>query len=167
MVSLKDYAKESGVTYEAVRQQVKRYSADLEGHIHQQGRTQYLDDAGVAILDSHRAQRPMVIYEADYDRELRQKEQEVKILNEELKEAYKEQAQLLRQIGELQGAQARLEAAETAQKALIEARDDFKALAEKKDEEAARAWQEANMLRNELDEIKSMPFWKRLFWKGE
>lgn len=185
MVSLKDYARETGVTYEAVRQQVKRYQNDLEGHIHQQGRTQYLDDAGVAILDSHRSPKPLVVSDGGLVRRNEELEAENKTLREELTESYKEQNQLLRQLGEMQGVQARLDAAETARLALAEARDEFKALADQRAEEAEQARQEADRLRAdlerqieeeraareaaeaELDEIRRMPFLKRLFWKGE
>ena len=57
MISIKDYAKNKGVSYEAVRKQVNRYKDELDGHIHKQNRTQYLDDEAVTFLDSKRAER--------------------------------------------------------------------------------------------------------------
>ena len=39
MISLKDYAKNKGVSYEAVRKQVSRYREELEGHIQKVNRT--------------------------------------------------------------------------------------------------------------------------------
>lgn len=42
MISLKDYAKNKNVSYEAVRKQVNRYKTELEGHIHKVNRTQYM-----------------------------------------------------------------------------------------------------------------------------
>lgn len=44
MVSIRDYAKMNNVSYEAIRQQVKRYEDELNGHIIKQNRTQFLDD---------------------------------------------------------------------------------------------------------------------------
>ena len=54
MVSLKEYAKNKGVSYEAVRKQVNRYKDELKGHISKVNRTQYLDEEAVAFLDSKR-----------------------------------------------------------------------------------------------------------------
>lgn len=163
MISLKDYAKECGVTYEAVRQQVKRYQTDLEGHIHRQGKTQYLDDAAVAILDSHRSEKPMVVYEAGYDRLAAENEE----LKRKLEQARDKIIDVQDRLLIAEGAQARLEAAEVQQKLLMEARDDYKA-------EAVRARAEAEQLRNELEAakarelaLKSRGFFARLLRKGE
>lgn len=81
MVSIKDYAHQKGVSYEAVRKQVKRYEKELEGHIHKQGRTQFLDDEAVAILDERRAQNPIVIYEQGKDDELERLREENQLLH--------------------------------------------------------------------------------------
>lgn len=70
MITLKDYAKEHNISYEAVRRSVNRYKEDLEGHIHIEGRTQYLDDAAVEFLDTKRQQNPIVIVNQDKDEEL-------------------------------------------------------------------------------------------------
>lgn len=80
MVSLRDYAKQKCVSYEAVRKQVKRYSKDLEGHIQKNGRTQFLDDEAVAFLDSKRQENPVVLLQADKDEELERLRNENKAL---------------------------------------------------------------------------------------
>ena len=54
MITIRDYAKENNVSYEAIRKQIKRYEDELNGHIIKQNRTQFLDDIAVAILDQHR-----------------------------------------------------------------------------------------------------------------
>ena len=54
MITLRDYANQKGISYEAVRRQLKRYSSELEGHITKQGRTRFLDDEAVAFLEEHR-----------------------------------------------------------------------------------------------------------------
>ena len=50
LISIKDYAKNNRISYEAVRQQVKRYSAELAGHIVKDGRQQFLDEEAVLFL---------------------------------------------------------------------------------------------------------------------
>lgn len=80
MITIKDYAKNNGVTYEAVRKQVNRYKNELEGHISKVGRTQYLDDEAVAFLDSKRAENPVVIIQADKDEEIQRLHDENKAL---------------------------------------------------------------------------------------
>lgn len=54
MLSLKEYAKSRNISYEAVRQSIKRHSGELTEHVTKQGRTQFLDDIGVSILDKYR-----------------------------------------------------------------------------------------------------------------
>ena len=70
MQKIRDYAKNNGVSYEAVRKQVKRYEKELEGHIVKQGKTQYLDEYAVNFLDERRASNPVIILQADKDEEI-------------------------------------------------------------------------------------------------
>ena len=80
MISLKDYAKNKNVSYEAVRKQVKRYKTELEGHIHKVNRTQYLDDEAVAFLDSKRTESPVILLQMDKDEEIQRLSDENKAL---------------------------------------------------------------------------------------
>lgn len=80
MISIKDYAKQKGVSYEAVRKQVNRYKDELTGHIHKQNRTQYLDDEAVAFLDSKRAESPVILLQMDKDEEIQRLSNENKAL---------------------------------------------------------------------------------------
>lgn len=80
MISLKDYAADSGVSYEAVRRQIKRYEKELEGHIHKEGRTQFLDDEAVAFLEAHRAKTPIAVYDKSRDEELERLREENQLL---------------------------------------------------------------------------------------
>lgn len=80
MISIKDYAKEKGVSYEAIRQSVDRYKDELEGHVIKQGKTRYLDDVATAILDSKRAGNPVVIVNEDKDERIAALEKENKAL---------------------------------------------------------------------------------------
>lgn len=80
MISLKDLAKKNSVTYEAVRQQVKRYAAELKEHIHVEGRTQYLDDYAVEFLEGKRQSNPIIVYETNKDEEIEHLRNENKAL---------------------------------------------------------------------------------------
>jgi len=80
VVSLKEYAKNKGVSYEAVRKQVNRYKDELKGHISKVNRTQYLDEEAVAFLDSKRAESPIIIMESGKDEEIQRLEMENKAL---------------------------------------------------------------------------------------
>lgn len=80
MITLKEYAKRSNVSYEAVRKQVNRYKLELEGHISKIKKTQYLDEEAVAFLDSKRKDNPVVIVQAEKDERIEQLENENKAL---------------------------------------------------------------------------------------
>ena len=63
MITINDYAKQHGISYQAVSQQVARYKAELEGHITKQGKTRYLDDHAVEFLNERRMLSTLVITE--------------------------------------------------------------------------------------------------------
>lgn len=80
MITIKDYAKQKGVSYEAIRKQIKRYDAELEGHLIKQNRFLMLDDDAVQFLDGKRSENPVIVYEQNKDEELEQLRQENKML---------------------------------------------------------------------------------------
>lgn len=196
MVSIKDFARDFGVSYEAVRKQIKRYEDELQGHIHRQGRTQYLDDVAVAFLSEHRAPAPVAIYTEDAMlKKIQELEAEVKGLltvkadqAEKIAELSEWKAEKALAIAEANQTRLALEAAEAAQKDLEADKDEALAEAarnaQKASEEAQRAEQaerEAQELRIRLEaaearekaledkqrEFDALPFWKKPFWKGE
>lgn len=61
MKSLKQYARERGISVEAVRRQLVRYSEELEGHVTTQNRAKYIDDEAEQFLDNHRLRRTVVL----------------------------------------------------------------------------------------------------------
>ena len=97
MISIKDYAAQNNVSYEAVRQQVNRYAAGLDGHIIKVSRTKYLDDDAVAFLDEKRKVNPVVVIERSKDEELEQLKNENKMLLLKLVEAQDEGKLLLKE----------------------------------------------------------------------
>lgn len=198
VLSLKDYAEQRNVTYEAVRKQVARYKNELEGHIIMDGRQQFLDDEAVAFLDAKRKKNPVVLYQQNKDEQIRALEEENKNLLIEVAALAKWKAdnavaiaevnqtrQLLedksKEVGILEGflrdakneiqelgnekdrekekeiERVRKEAAdaiEAAQKAVIKEMEDKIHLVE----------QNANQLREKLEEVEKLPFWKKMFW---
>lgn len=175
MVKLQDFARECGVTDRQIQRLLKKYAAELDGLYERKGQNgTWLSDDACQLLRSKMKQQPIVLGDSEIYRKNAELEQEVKDLTTELKEAYKEQAQLYQQIGELNGVQARLEAAETERLALTEARDEYKAMVAEKIEEAARARSDVEQLRAELEAakererlLKSRGLLARVFRKGE
>ena len=80
VTSLRDYAKEKNISYEAVRKQVARYKEDLAGHIIMDGRQQFLDEEAIAFLDAKRQKSPVAIIQQDKDERLEELEDQVKKL---------------------------------------------------------------------------------------
>lgn len=136
VMSIKDYARARKISYEAARQQVKRYADELAGHITRQNRTQYLDDYAVALLDEHRQQNPVVVINQDRSEEIERLREENKAL---LQQVATLQDRLLTAQDSLLDASkqaARLDAAE-ADRSRLEART---AALERELDEARRPW---------------------------
>lgn len=138
--SIKDYAKSRKITYEAARQQVKRYEKELQGHIHRQNRTQYLDDYAVDLLDDHRQQSPVVVVNQDRDAELEQLRaenktllQQVAMLQDKLLAAQESAIEAAKQTVLLDAAQADKAALQERVKELEAERDEAR-------QEAAKPW---------------------------
>lgn len=54
MITVSKYAKQCGVSVQAVNQTIRRYKANLEGHIIMERNVRYLDDDAVQFLNEHR-----------------------------------------------------------------------------------------------------------------
>lgn len=181
MVSIKDYAKEHGVSYEAVRSQVARYmDREVDGfrlsdHISKVGRTQYIDDKGIAFLDERRSRSPIVIQQEERDETIERlrtrvdelqarliaAQDEYRVLMEEKHEIeMREQAliadkQMIAEIrAETAEAVARAEEAEKARKKAEEEAKDARAQAEQQAIAAKEAREEADRLRAEAAEAE-------------
>lgn len=80
MISLKDYAKNKGCSYEAIRKQVIRYKNDLDEHIIKVNRSKYLDDYAVEFLDKKRMSNPVIVEKYDRDEEIERLKKEKEVL---------------------------------------------------------------------------------------
>ncbi len=162
MITIKDQAAQKRVTYEAVRKQINRYKEELGEHLIKQGRTQYLDDEGVAFLDEKRQNNPIIIFEHDKDEQIDQLQQD----NEKLKALVAElQSQIIEKDNMVIKTQGLL--LETNQQILSitqKSDEDRKQLDElielmKKNEE------EKQQLVQRLDEAENRSVWQVLFGK--
>ena len=178
MVSIKDYAKEHGVSYEAVRSQVARYmDREVDGfrlsdHISKVGRTQYIDDEGIAFLDERRSRSPIVIQQEERDETIERlrtrvdelqarliaAQDEYRVLMEEKhKIEMREQALIAdkQMIDEIKAsvaeAQAKADEAEAARKKAEEEAADARARVEQRERETKEAREEADRLRAEAE----------------
>ena len=101
MITIKDYAKSHGVSYEAARQQIGRYmDREVDGfrladHISKIDRTQYLDDEAVAFLDNRRAKNPVIVQQEGRDETIERLRQRVDDLQTRLLAAQDEYRALL------------------------------------------------------------------------
>lgn len=126
MLSIKDYARDSGVSYEAVRKQIKRYEGDLKGHIRIDGRTQYLDDVAVAFLNEHRSKNPLVVGDSITAQEKEQYKAEADLYRGLYEDELKKNSLLSQENSRLHKAQAQLEVADQKYALIEESRDEYK-----------------------------------------
>ena len=84
IMSISDYAQANGVSYEAARKLVRRYTDELGEHLLRQGQTRYLDDEGQKILDTHRQGNPISVITTDRLEEIQQLRAEVSQLKDAL-----------------------------------------------------------------------------------
>ena len=156
VISLKEYAQNNRISYEAVRQQVVRYAEELGDHIIKDGRQQFLDEEAVAFLDGKRQKNPVVIYQASKDEEIERLENqnkdlliEIANLQKQLLQAQSQNYQLQLEAGKVQQLEADNEAARRrAEQAehlaserqieLAKARDEAKVNADRAAEEKQR-----------------------------
>lgn len=141
MISIKEYAKTHGVSYEAVRSQVARYVArEVDGfrlaeHISKVGRTQYIDDEGAAFLDERRSRSPVVIQQEERDETIERLRTRVDELQARLIAAQDEYRVLMEEKHEIEMREQAL----LADKRMIDAIRTDAAEAETRAEEAEKA----------------------------
>ena len=103
MITIKDYARGRGISYEAARQQISRYmEREVDGfrladHISKVDRTQYLDDEAVAFLDERRAKNPVIVQQEERDETIERLRAEVDLLQKRLIAAQDEYRDLLKE----------------------------------------------------------------------
>jgi len=126
MITIKEYAERKGVSHQSVYKQLQTHADELAEFIVTKGRTRYLTDEAIGILEQYRETNPQVVEKTNYQEKIEDLEREIEIMRKnqlilehekaalsmELKEAYKEKAE-----------QAKLIADAEANKLLIEQKD--------------------------------------------
>ncbi|MCR5291229.1 MAG: hypothetical protein K6E51_14675 [Treponema sp.] len=82
--TLKDFAAEQNVSYEAIRRQVKNYSGDLEGHVIIKNRTQFLDEYAVNFLKQKRRENPVIVMHTEANEQVEELKAQVDLLKSKL-----------------------------------------------------------------------------------
>ena len=70
LTTIRQFAEEQGVSYEAIRRQLVRYTEELNGHVVRQNRTQFLDNYAVEFLRNKRREKPVVVVNPDLNEEI-------------------------------------------------------------------------------------------------
>lgn len=134
MITIKEYAEDQKVSYEAIRKQLKRYASELEGHIIRQGRQQLLDDHAIEFLNTKRQENPIIVVNqenSEYIKELENKVSALQALlvqrNDDLQKAQNlADTRLLEasKVKYLEKDVERLEIAQNRSESIIKQRDD-------------------------------------------
>lgn len=153
LISLKDYAKQNNITYEAVRQQVNRYAVELGDHIIRDGRQQFLDEEAVSFLDSKRQKNPVTIIQQSKDEEIEQLRREKEQLLTKIAALSEWKAEHAVAIAEANHRQQLLEAGEEKIKALEAQNADLSAENNRMDKETREAIAKAQETLDALSEV--------------
>lgn len=152
MTSLKKYAEEHKISYEAVRKQVNRYAEELSGHIIKQDRTQYLDPWAVEFLTNRRRESPIVMVSMEQSEENERLKEEIELLRAKLMTA---QNELLNTQNELLKEKDRVISLQDEARKTIEDRAKYTALLEDskaKDEKLKEAGDQIGDLSRQIEE---------------
>lgn len=84
IMTIKQFADSQGISYEAVRKQVVRYSDELSGHVIRKNRTQYLDEKAVEFLQERRRESPIVLQTIDQADEISRLQDQLESLKAQL-----------------------------------------------------------------------------------
>ena len=143
-MTIKEYAKTHGISYEAVRKQLTRYCDELRGHITTNGQTKYLDDYAIEFLDQRRRSNPVVV--------LRQGErEETDLLREQIEALRNELMTTQKRVIELQSENQLMLEAKVKYELLVESNEEKKTTIEALREDLKSARDDADQIRKERD----------------
>ena len=84
LVTIKQFADSQGISYEAVRKQLHKYSEELSGHVIPKDRTRYLDEVAVKFLQERRRESPIILQNMDQGEEISRLMDQVESLRAQL-----------------------------------------------------------------------------------
>ena len=96
LMTIRDFAEDQHVSYEAIRRQLSTYREELREHIIKKGRTQFLDEYAIEFLKGKRREHPVIVVKEDYREEIASLQEEIGNLQGE-NESLKKQVMLLQQ----------------------------------------------------------------------
>lgn len=126
-MTIKQFAENQGVSYEAVRKQIVSYAEDLKDHIVRKNRTQYLDEWAVEYLTKRRRENPVILLSQDKSEAIEELRQQIETLKAQLMTA---QNELLKSQDERLKAQDRIIELQDEAKKTLEDRARYTALLE-------------------------------------
>lgn len=160
--SIKQFAEEQNVSYEAIRKQIVRYSDELKDHIIRRNRTQYLDDWAVEFLKEKRKENPIILMNMDQNEQIEELKAQVDLLKVQLMTAQNELLKEKERVITLQDESKKLIEDRGRYTALLEdskAKEekltDLSRAIEEKDDQIRTIQKEADDLRKERDEAQS------------
>ena len=109
-MTLKDYALSRGITYEAVRQLVKKLEPEIASHISKQGRTRHIDPDGVRMLDDRRKGSSVSVTRSDARTEVLEASETIDKLKNEIIVLQRQLLEARTEVLEARESVARLEA---------------------------------------------------------
>lgn len=86
LITLKQFAEQKGISYEAVRRQVTRYATELRGHIITKDGTRFLDPEAVALLSDRRRLSPIVTVVEDQGGKIADLQAEIEELKKQIED---------------------------------------------------------------------------------
>lgn len=147
-VTVRQYAKSRGISYESVRRQILRYAEDLNGHTEKKNNATYLDDDACEFLDLHRQKRTLIIDDQGGKNEIEVLKMQIERLQAE-KDALKDKIIALHEQKELSDKTNTQLLEDNARKSLL------LELAEKDKEELKTTKEELLEIKVNLESIKS------------
>ena len=142
-MTIQEYAKTKGVTYENVRAIIDRHQEELKGKIEKEGRTRYLTDEAQEVLDKSINVKTVTVLDNDaeiirlktiIDEERKEKKELKKELDrvtlEQENRILKLQNETLEKIRELEGVISEQKSLVDNSKLLLEQKDDARATLE-------------------------------------
>lgn len=162
MKTIKQYAEMKGVSHQSVYKMLQTHKDELEPHIVTQGRTRYLTDEAVVILESYRESNPVIIDRTNDKERIDELENTIKqmlIRENELQREIAENNKELRRYAELRAEQAEQIATAEANKILLEQKvNENQELRHLLETERQRA----NQAEADLDAEQSKTWWDKL-----
>ena len=170
--SIKQFAEEQNVSYEAIRKQIVKYSDELKDHIVRKNRTQYLDEWAINFLKEKRKENPIVLMSVDQNQEIEELKAQVDLLKskllvaqdqiislqDETKKAIESQIKYTALLEESKEKDEKLKDAErrvvASEEELLHIREDNRRTIEEKDDQIQTIQTEMEDLRKTIEDLQ-------------